>query len=231
MTIRCYGNRAQDYLPNHESLTNIQFFDQKNGWIATHEGSVYRTTDGGNRWERIKLPVPEDAYISSFFFTNISDGWIACGLNSSDVLEPRGNKVWLFRTKDGGHSWSLHYQNEAVQLLRVRFANQQEGWAVMRGTLQTVPFLIRTTDEGAHWVDLSGNLSIRGPGNAVTDVHTDSSSDATLLTWNGDLFHSVNSGQDWQQLAALHNEPEQTYMGRLVKLSSGGALLAAGGRG
>lgn len=220
-------------LPNQESLTSIQFFDQKNGLIATHEGSVYRTTNGGNRWERIKPPIPKGAYISSLFFTNISNGWIAFGLNSSDVLEPRGNKVWLFRTKDGGQSWSLQYQNEAVQLLRVRFANQQEGWAVgtqfvMRDTLQTVPFLIRTTDEGAHWIDLSGNLSITRPGNGFTDVFADGSSDATLLTWNGDLFRTVNGGQDWQQLAALHNEPKQTYMGRLVKLPTG-ALLAAGG--
>lgn len=225
---------SERLLPNQESLTSIQFFDQKNGWIATHEGSVYRTTDGGKEWHRIKPPIPKEAYISSFFFTDVSNGWLACGLNSSDVLEPQGNKVWLYRTKDGGHSWSLHYQNEAVQLLRVKFANQREGWAVgrqfiIRDTLQTVPFVIRTTDEGAHWIDLSGNLSITGRGDAVTDLYADSSSDATLLTWNGDLFRTVNGGQDWQQLAVLHNEPEQTYIGRLVKLSSNGALLAAGG--
>ena len=221
-------------LPNQESLTGIQFFDQNNGWIATHEGSVYRTTDGGNRWQRIKPPIPNEAYISSFFFTNISDGWIACGLKSSDVLEPRGNKVWLFRTKDSGRTWTLQYQNEAVQLLRVRFANEQEGWAVgtqfvMRDTLQTVPFLIRTIDEGANWINLSGNLSITRPGNGFTDVYADSSSDATLLAWNGDIFRTVNGGQDWQQVAVLHNEPEQTYMGHLVKLSNGGGMLAAGG--
>lgn len=225
---------SERLLPNQESLTSIQFFDQKNGWIATHEGSIYRTTDGGNSWQRIKPPIPKEAYISSFFFTNISDGWIACGMKSSDVLEPRGNKVWLFRTKDSGRTWSLQYQNEAVQLLRVRFANEQEGWAVgtqfvMRDTLQTVPFLIRTIDEGAHWINLSGNLSITRPGSGFTDVYADSSSDATLLAWNGDIFRTVNGGQDWQQVAALHNEPEQTYMGRLVKLASSSAMLAAGG--
>jgi photosystem II stability/assembly factor-like uncharacterized protein len=213
-----------------ETFIGVQFLDRTNGWIATYEGSIYHTSDGGLEWERIKTPVPKGAYISSFFFTNISDGWIACGLNSPDVLNVRGNKAWLFQTRDGGHNWSLQYQNEAVQLSRLTFVNPQVGWAVGRQFVDggNRPFLIKTTEEGANWIDLSRNVPAMENGNALTDVHADSSSDATLLTVNGDLLRTVNGGQRWQQIAALQDEPDQTYMGRLIK-SPTGALLAVGG--
>jgi photosystem II stability/assembly factor-like uncharacterized protein len=217
-------------LPNQESLTSIQFLDQENGWIGTHDGTLYRTSNGGKEWQRIKVPIPKEAYISSLFFINISNGWIACGLKPSDVLESRGNRVWIFRTRDGGQNWSQQYYNEGVQLLRVRFSNQQDGWAVGRqfDNAQTIPFLIKTTDDGAHWVDVSANLPATGSSNVATDIYANGPSDATILTGNGELFRTLDGGQVWQRLAALQNEPEQTYMGRLLKLPTG-TFLAVGG--
>jgi photosystem II stability/assembly factor-like uncharacterized protein len=145
-------------------------------------------------------------------------------------LESRGNRVWIFRTRDGGQNWSQQYYNEGVQLLRVRFSNQQDGWAVGRqfDNAQTIPFLIKTTDDGAHWVDVSANLPATGSSNVATDIYANGPSDATILTGNGELFRTLDGGQVWQRLAALQNEPEQTYMGRLLKLPTG-TFLAVGG--
>src|ERR1041385_5183873 len=57
-----------------DSLDFIQFPSGGNGWGGSHSGVFYKTSDGGNKWERLEAKL--DGYVGSMFFTSDSSGWI-----------------------------------------------------------------------------------------------------------------------------------------------------------
>lgn len=87
-------------------LNAVQFIDSKHGWVVggwtqPHTlrtfGVVLRTSDGGETWERLrKFPLPK---LTDVKFADAKNGW-AVGVGSA--MFPSG----VFRTRDGGSSWS-----------------------------------------------------------------------------------------------------------------------------
>jgi photosystem II stability/assembly factor-like uncharacterized protein len=87
-------------------LESVWFVDDRRGWIVggwthpyTHRttGVVLRTSDGGQRWEalpRLSLPA-----LKGVKFFDLRNGW---ALGNASALYPAG----VFRTEDGGLSWS-----------------------------------------------------------------------------------------------------------------------------
>jgi photosystem II stability/assembly factor-like uncharacterized protein len=71
-------------------LADLDFVSAKEGWIATSNGSILHSVDGGATWEvQTKLPI---AAAQLRFVTNLN-GW---------VLDTNGE---LMRTDDGGKTW------------------------------------------------------------------------------------------------------------------------------
>ena len=53
----------------------LQFIDNQNGFIGTHESDLFKTVDGGENWIRYI----QDIQIFSLYFVNQDTGWIAGG--------------------------------------------------------------------------------------------------------------------------------------------------------
>jgi photosystem II stability/assembly factor-like uncharacterized protein len=86
-------------LPNAPLAANsrhddIFFVTPARGWVVNGDGEIFRTTDGGDSWER-QLHMP-GTYFRSVGFANEQKGW-------AGTLD--GNPL-LYETTDGGVTWS-----------------------------------------------------------------------------------------------------------------------------
>ena len=61
-------------------------------------GSLLKSTDGGNTWQNVVLPI--SIYAEDVFFINDNTGWV-CGENGN------GPPSYVLGTTDGGKNWNV----------------------------------------------------------------------------------------------------------------------------
>lgn len=220
-------------LSGREGLIAVNFLSSTHGWIVSHQGPLYKTTDGGETWQRVEVEMPPDSYVTSAHFDDSYLGWVAVVRNGPDYFDPQTDESWLMHTSDGGQSWQVQYSSKALQINQVLFVSAHEGWAVgtrrvKRDTLQNDPVVLHTTDQGRHWAETSDELNRMSVGGNVTSISTGNSARTTLITNAREVF-STNSGeQDWKRVAVIQEEPSQTAMRRIVD-SGNESLWVLGG--
>src|SRR5580704_17134680 len=99
------------------TLRAVQFIDDKEGWAAGDEGTVWHTLDGGQRWVRQSTGVR--ASLRSVCFLSADFGWVA-GL---EELPAGGIAGVLLFTRDGGLKWQRLRSGALPGLNQVRFAD------------------------------------------------------------------------------------------------------------
>jgi photosystem II stability/assembly factor-like uncharacterized protein len=76
------------------------FFNELNGFVGlTGVEGIYRTGDGGLSWTRCNFPNGYAGDITDIFMRDALNGW-------STIEEPGGKRFRMFRTNDGGITWS-----------------------------------------------------------------------------------------------------------------------------
>lgn len=220
-------------LGKSESLIGVQFVDRDHGWVASSAGSLYRTSDRGETWTRTRVPVPTGASLASFYFGSPVSGWIVLQKYSSDALDYKANEFWIVNTRDAGQTWSSQHNGRAGQVAQLRFVENQEGWAIGRtlvekDSLQEFPFVMHTDDQGEHWTDVSERLSSVARNDGLTDLYAPKRSEAIVTTARGRVLRTANSGESWEEVAAVEDEPDQTYFGRLGQTQEGHLWLLGG---
>ncbi len=123
-------------------LDAIHMLDRQTGWAITHEpdaNTLVRTTDGGRHWKM-----------------SIRGTWIS--VNNLAVLTSHIAWVGLFRTVDGGQTWTKAtvFPAQGVAWMdSIYFANARDGWAlsVQGANMASVEVgVYRSTDGGGTWV-------------------------------------------------------------------------------
>jgi photosystem II stability/assembly factor-like uncharacterized protein len=141
-------------------ISSIYFIDERNGWIIAQNKKnlgIFRTKDGGEAWNWIKISKPLGE-ITSLFFIDENHGWFIGG-NVYQMDWEYDSKGIVGITNDGGKTWDIreirNTKNPRAQfsfalkigplLTDVHFIDKQTGWAV--GGDQ----LLKTSDGGITW--------------------------------------------------------------------------------
>jgi photosystem II stability/assembly factor-like uncharacterized protein len=168
-------------------LYSIRFSNKNKGWVvgslsrAAKNGDslvidslLYKTSDGGDTWERQRLPSKEE--LIHLDFVNEKHGWIV-GTSGTVLHTDDGGETWMrqqsrtkstlfhvdfrnekkglavgehgtiLRTVDGGETWTIVALGVKSTLLSVQFLNDDDGWIAGRaGTI------LRTGDGGLTWI-------------------------------------------------------------------------------
>lgn len=97
------GETWQEILtPFRNGIKQIQFIDSQIGYISTFDEGVFKTTNGGNSWDRILGLV----YYGNGSFID-SDYNICFKDNLNGFCNYESNKPFTLFTNDGGETWSV----------------------------------------------------------------------------------------------------------------------------
>lgn len=212
-----------------QSLKKIQVLDPNHAWIATDEGALYKTADSGISWARVSPQLPSQSYLTSISFVTPNVGRIA--LSRTSPQDDEADASWILSTNDGGKNWSQELSIDGAQVANILFADQSDGWATGRKFGYVAPqqdkdLILHTVDGGRSWKDLSGNLP--APGKGVNELYGVRQGAASVLTWNGAIFNTDDTGHTWRQIGTFRDDYEQTAVQRIGSTPSNGLWLLGG---
>jgi photosystem II stability/assembly factor-like uncharacterized protein len=104
---------------------NINFINDRLGWLSLTNGHVAKTTDGGQTWCDLyelgysKAELGGGFFLNEIYFVDELNGW---GIVSGYAL---------YQTRDGGATWVK--MDESIRFDSIFFLNRRQGWGVGKG--------------------------------------------------------------------------------------------------
>ncbi|MEJ2617793.1 MAG: YCF48-related protein [Ignavibacteriaceae bacterium] len=142
-----------------------------NGIIVGEQGTIIRTTNGGENWSACTSNTTE--YLYSVCFSDVSNGWVA------------GGKGTILKTTDSGITWNPQNSGTTDNLLDVCFINSDIGFAACRYDV-----LLKTTDGGTTW-----------SSQIIDDIYYSNisfiDSNNVLIVNRSSILHTKDGGQNW----------------------------------
>jgi photosystem II stability/assembly factor-like uncharacterized protein len=182
---------AQLPKPTQDSIRDIYFSDQKNGWMlcdrdqfklksATEIPSyLLRTNDGGRSWRRIEISGNDgQAKLVRFAFTRDGGAWLL------------GEAGTLLKSVDNGETWKRQPLSTKFLLLSADFLSPDLGWIVGAGVT-----IMQTTDGGNTWrSDSIAERVTRGRFNSAAFVDPKF---GWVVGDAGRVYATVDGGRTW----------------------------------
>ncbi len=187
----------------------IQFIDDKHGWICGEQGKIYKTIDGGQIWLDRSIAIDAgNLLLYGMWFEDKLNGMV-----SGAILKDRKLHNKIYFTEDGGSSWNemtdfkspsmiLNLEKSPADLLwgsgdNMIVKNEHDSWNIM--------FYDSTKTTG----QIRDLLFI--------DDHT-----IVAVSFKGKIIRSADGGQTWK------NTPVTKNRLRSLALLHDGSLITAG---
>lgn len=205
-----------------QQIEAIQFINAKEGFLGGND-FILRTTDGGQHWQKQRLP--GYLQVNQFDFINTQVGWAV----ETDMSGASPMRTFLFQTTDAG----VHWHRKSVIQGAVHFVNRDLGFAgasytengglswhmlhspkygtVSYASLSTGFALVtnahgydieKTVDGGKHWrstlhvrwmYQAGGFVSVESPSNVWVRVDGGYGMNQHSYT----LYHTLDGGRHW----------------------------------
>jgi photosystem II stability/assembly factor-like uncharacterized protein len=158
-----HGSKSPTLTPQQSGTTSrlqaVSVVNPKVVWASGLDGTFVLTTDGGRTWRARVVPGAETLQFRDV--EGVSER-VAYLLSAGS-----GEASRIYKTEDGGETWSLQFQNEDPDAFYDCFAF----WTPKRGLTMSDAVngrfpVIRTTD-GETWQDIGDNLPPAQPGEAA----------------------------------------------------------------
>lgn len=191
-----------------QAIDQLDFLSARIGWVETSAANgpapstnarVYHTVNGGKTWLRESLPsVRHGAFADLIAFSSPSVGWVLTADQSSAGFQQK----WLYRTSNGGESWTKIASSSAKTLpiggyaSLMSFVNGRVGYLQFaRGAL------LRTADGGKHWT-LSRNLPFDTAAQSDPSALDFLNPDQGYLIMGSQIWRTLDGGASWTPLSS-----------------------------
>ena len=177
MSMTAYGQWRLQTNPNSTAVGKIQFVSATEGWIACgSNGSLLHTTNGGTAWNKV-TPFPNDSVGNmsdpgiNMSWVNSTHGWILKTFGTFTDNFDNENGAVLYKTSDGGSTWSRNIFPKSVLTINYSTADMQGTWQMHE--LVAANNTIYSSNTWAGW--LHSKLTLDANGNGTFSGMTKSS--------------------------------------------------------
>ncbi|HWF44636.1 MAG TPA: T9SS type A sorting domain-containing protein [Candidatus Kapabacteria bacterium] len=185
-------------------ISNIFFIDAQNGLVSTHQGSIYKTSDGGQTWKAI-LAV---SGASSAVFVD----------NPQHIIVSEFSPGIIHSSINGGASWRSVSNNNWIREVR---AGVNGGAALLSGDWPTGEHLWFTSDYGLTWKEQSGQVDCdsysfdmeSGCDSEYAYIINEEYSQTATYDGMSEIFASSDRGLTW---TITSNHPSKFFAGSIV---------------
>jgi photosystem II stability/assembly factor-like uncharacterized protein len=167
--------------PQGNTLNGMYFISSTNGWAAGENGTLLRTTDGGQTWKQQFAGTFED--LQHVRFINPDTGLLGY---SSDIL----------KSTDGGFTWNLLYRFPLSTITALWMLDQNTAFVAVRDGLTGLSSLQATVNGGTVW-----NAVINGIQGDIRDIAFLNSTTGALVGDGGLAKLSTDGGISWNDLS------------------------------
>lgn len=131
--------------PTIKNLKRAAFVDSSRGWVVGDEGTILRTTDGGQSWVLQNSQVTDN--ILDIYMLNNRLGWALAHVLPAGKNEDFG--TMLLKTTNGGNAWTNEmFLEPETFFFSIVFLDSLNGW--MCGQSGKI---VGTVDGGENWFD------------------------------------------------------------------------------
>lgn len=189
------GNRwhSTPFIKNNILLHKICFFDTLHGWVGGSQGSIYKTVNGGQSWQKARL---DSVQFSQFPVLSLGFTGSRYGFAGGGVFDIAG-VIW--RSTDAGEFWQVQPVGpEPIQDLHIFDSLNVIG---VGGDFEFGSGVVTTTDGGKSWEYRS--LQVFGIAWAIS-FRTTREAWAPLGTARK-LIYTLDAGKTWQAVETPGN--------------------------
>jgi photosystem II stability/assembly factor-like uncharacterized protein len=169
---------------------------------ASEERGVFKSTDGGDTWQRVLYRNDETGAIDIAIDRNDPDVMYASlweAYRKEYTMSSGGPGSGMFKSTDGGETWTEITRNEGMPAegvvgrigLAVSTANSNRVYALFENDNGG---LFRSDDAGATWELVNDNRAIRQRAFYYTHIFADHQDEDVVYIQNTSLFRSTNGG-------------------------------------
>ena len=208
--VGCNQDERRGFYPEWElqdsgtnaSLRGLSVVNGEVAWASGQFGTILRTTDGGQEWERKTI-----SGIDSADFRDIE----AFSDEVAYVLSA-GSPAYIFKTEDGGNNWVKQWEDTLPDI----FMDGMAFWDEQRGMVMGDPrdnafVLLKTNQGGEGWrqiTQLGRSLSPRSGEGGFAASGTNIVVMGRECVWfatggtESRIFRSLDSGRRWEVISS-----------------------------
>ncbi len=191
------------------TLVSIRFLNELDGWGVT-ETQIVRTNDGGITWYNVTPPaLAETGTLVESFVLDNNHAWMQL-----PDLENYPNSGFLYRTTDGGITWTS--SKVPFSRAHMNFLDANNGWAMAELGIATGSMgvsVLQTTDGGATWnqsytndpnlANAGDSLPLSGLKSGITPLNMQTAwvGGASYASGEVYLYRTDDGGATWNQLS------------------------------
>ncbi len=211
---------------------------QGNPWAPSEDRGVYKSTDGGEHWERL-LFINEDTGVSflSMDFSNPDVLYAGLWDHRREPWNVRsgGPGSGLFKTIDGGSTWTKLtlglpelMGNTGITVSR---ANPNRLWAMIEAVEGGV---YRSDNAGESWQYVNDDPGIRDRGWYYTHIFADPIDEDTVYVLAASMVRSTDGGETFEGVSTPHGDNHDLWINPnhnqwMVQGNDGGANVSFDG--
>lgn len=190
-----------------------------NLWKPNEERGLYRSSDGGETWEKI-LYVSDKAGAVDVVMDPNNPRIMYCGTwqikRNGYRMDSGGPGSKLWKSTDSGDSWEELTFNEGLPQgvwgivgVTVSPVNSERVWAIIEADQGGV---FRSDDAGKTWQRTSGKRDLRQRAWYYSRIYADPKDENMVYVCNVGFWRSRDGGRDWEQISTPHSDHHDLWI-------------------